>query len=89
MSEQFQQFLKKEAFRLFIFLSMMFVIKVFPPFFSFSGTSHLYEKYYEHSLPISLPNLLVISYFIRLFFVLIVNYWREKRRKKRVSQLNF
>jgi ABC-type transport system involved in multi-copper enzyme maturation permease subunit len=89
MSEQFQQFLKKERFRLFVFLIMIFIIKVFPTFFSFSGTSHLYEKYYENSLPISLPNLLIITYFIRLFLVLSYNFWKEKRRKKGVSQMNF
>lgn len=86
-SEKFQSTLQKEINRLILFAVVMLIIKVFPPFFSFSGTSLLYEKYYENVLPISVPNVIIILYVVRFVFVIIYQYWQEKKRRKRAFRI--
>ncbi len=80
LTERQSIFLGKEKRRIFIFVTVMLFVKYAPSLFSLSGTSTQYEQYYASRVPISLPEILVILYVVRLL-VLMVKYFLFKPKK--------
>jgi Na+/proline symporter len=76
-----REFLRREGQIALVFAFIILAINVLPKFFSMNKEGDIYERYYEHALPISFSWIMVALLALR-FLVVFGNFCFSQEEKK-------